>query len=133
MAYDEDLVDRVRTRLPATEGVVELRMFGGWGATIHGNMAVGVLGDDLIVRVGPDRFDELVRKPGARPFDFTGRAMTGWVYVERTAVSNGRALSSWVERGVAFALSLPPKAAGSSRRRSTGQPGSTRPSRPRRR
>jgi hypothetical protein len=117
MAYDQHLVERVRTRLERTEGFVELRMFGGWGATLRGNMAVGVLGDDLIVRVGPDRYDEMLHKPGTRPFDYTGRPMTGWLYVEGAAVANGRALDAWVDRGVAFAASLPPKAAGSKRAR----------------
>ncbi len=111
MAYDDALVDRVRARLGDASGVVELKMFGGWGVTIRGNMAVGVMGRDLIVRVGPDRFDELVTKPGARPFDFTGRPMRGWLYVDGSAVANGRTLNAWIDRGVEFASSLPPKAA----------------------
>jgi hypothetical protein len=111
VTYDEQLADRVRARLQRTEGIVELRMFGGWGATLRGNMAVGVLGRDLIVRVGPDRYDEMVEKPGARPFDFTGRPMTGWVYVDGASLAHGRALGAWVDRGVAFAASLPPRAA----------------------
>jgi TfoX/Sxy family transcriptional regulator of competence genes len=111
VTYDEALVERVRARLGDTAGVVELKMFGGWGVTIRGNMAVGVMDRDLIVRVGPDRFDELVAKPGARPFDFTGRAMRGWVYVDSDAVTNGRSLNAWIDRGVEFACSLPPKKA----------------------
>ncbi len=109
MAYDIRLVERVRVRLARTDGVTELKMFGGWGVTIHGNMAVGVMGDDLIVRVGPDRFDELVRRPGARPFDFTGRPMTGWLFVDQRSVANGRSLGVWVDRGVAYAQNLPRK------------------------
>jgi len=116
MAYDDELVDRVRARLAGTDGVTELQMFGGWGATVHGNMAVGVMDHDLIVRVGPDGYAAALARPGARPFDFTGRAMTGWVYVEAAAITTGRALDRWVRAGVEFAGSLPAKAASPKRR-----------------
>ena len=86
-------------------------MFGGWGVTVNGNMAVGVMGADLIVRVGPDRYAQALARPEVRPFDFTGRPMTGWVFVAGDAVKNGRSLSSWVARGVEYANSLPPKRA----------------------
>jgi TfoX/Sxy family transcriptional regulator of competence genes len=91
------------------DGVVELRMFGGWGVTVRGNMAVGVTDTDLIVRVGPERFEDALGRPGVRPFDFAGRSMTGWVFVAGEAVKNGRSLSTWVGRGVAYASSLPAK------------------------
>jgi TfoX/Sxy family transcriptional regulator of competence genes len=109
--YDDALVERVRARLGDAPSVVELKMFGGWGITIRGNMAVGVMDRDLIVRVGPDGFDELVAKPGARPFDFTGRPMRGWLFVDGKTVTSGRSLNAWVDRGVEYARSLPPKAA----------------------
>jgi TfoX/Sxy family transcriptional regulator of competence genes len=107
--YDDHLAERVRARLDGVEHVVELKMFGGWGVTIRGNMAVGVMNDDLIVRVGPEHFEALLERQGARPFDFTGRAMTGWLYVDGSAVAHGRSLAAWVDRGVAFAQSLPSK------------------------
>ncbi len=50
--------------------------------TVHGNMAVGVIGDDLIVRVGPEHFDDALTRAGVQPFDFTGRPMTGWILVQ---------------------------------------------------
>src|SRR5438067_850257 len=84
-------------------------MFGGWGVTIHGNMAVGVMGDDLIVRVGKPAYEEALKRPGARPFDFTGLAMTGWIYVDAGAIDKTRDLDGWITRGVAFAESLPRK------------------------
>jgi TfoX/Sxy family transcriptional regulator of competence genes len=119
VAYDEDLVARVRERLGSVDGVVELQMFGGWGVTVHGNMAVGVMDRDLIVRVGPDGFDEALARPGVRPFDFTGRSMTGWVFVAPEAVANGRSLNVWVARGVNYASSLPAKSTGTRSRPST--------------
>jgi TfoX/Sxy family transcriptional regulator of competence genes len=112
MAYEAELADRVRERLRGVDGVTELRMFGGWGVTIHGNMAVGVMGQDLIVRVGADAYDDALAKPGARPFDFTGRSMTGWVYVDGNAIVDNRTLTGWIKRGSSYAQSLPPKAGG---------------------
>jgi TfoX/Sxy family transcriptional regulator of competence genes len=109
MAFDPDLVERVRDRLDGTPGLTELKTFGGWGITIHGNMAVGVLEHDLIIRVGPDAYQAALKRPGARPFDFTGRPMTGWVYVDGSAIRGETALARWVDEGLAFATSLPPK------------------------
>jgi TfoX/Sxy family transcriptional regulator of competence genes len=109
MPYDPDLVERVRDCLTDTDRVTELKMFGGWGATVRGNMAVGVMANDLIVRVGPDAYEAALGRAGARPFDFTGRPMKGWVYVEGSALRTARSLGRWVNQGVAFAESLPPK------------------------
>ncbi|MEO8696776.1 MAG: TfoX/Sxy family protein [Acidimicrobiales bacterium] len=123
MAFDEELAGRVRERLVGTDGVVELKMFGGWGVTVCGHMAVGVMDGDLIVRTGPDAFEDALARPGVRPFDFTGRPMTGWVFVAGDAVTNARSLSTWVARGVKYAQGLPPK---SSRKRSTRRPSAKR-------
>jgi TfoX/Sxy family transcriptional regulator of competence genes len=120
MAYEAELADRVRERLRRVDGVSELRMFGGWGVTIHGNMAVGVMGHDLIVRVGADAYDDALAKPGARPFDFTGRSMSGWVYVDSNAIGDNRTLTGWIKRGTSYAQSLPPKAGG--KRKGTASP-----------
>jgi len=116
MAYDDELVNRVRARLTGTDAVTELQMFGGWGVTVHGNMAVGVMNDNLIVRVGRDGYDAALSRPGVRPFDFTGQSMTGWVYVDGSAVATGRTLDRWVRAGVGFAQTLPPKAESTSGR-----------------
>lgn len=124
MAYNQELAERVRERVLGTDGVAELKMFGGWGITIFGNMAVGVMDTDLIVRVGPDSFADALARPGARPFDFTGRAMSGWVYVAGDSVRNGRSLTAWVTRGVTYAQSLAPKSSrkATSTRRQAARP-----------
>ena len=109
VAYDEQLVDRVRARIASIDGLEELSMIGGWGVTVCGNMAVGVMNRDLIVRVGPEAFDDALAKQGVRPFDFTGRPMTGWVFVAADTVANGRSLNAWIARGVEYAQSLPAK------------------------
>jgi hypothetical protein len=112
MAYDEHLAERIQAHLADTPGVAELKMFGGWCATIAGNMAIGVLGDDLIVRVGPAGYEDALARSGVREFDFSGRPMAGWVYVEGATVRTSEALAEWIERGVGFARSLPAKAPG---------------------
>ncbi len=76
---------------------------------LMGNMACGVNKEDLIVRVGPDRYEEALVKAYARPFDMTGRPMTGWVVVAPEGVQSDADLGDWVDQGVEFALSLPPK------------------------
>jgi TfoX/Sxy family transcriptional regulator of competence genes len=111
VAYHAELAERVRKRVSVLDGITELKMFGGWGITIHGNMAIGVMNNDLIVRVGPDNYDAALTRPGARTFDFTGRTMTGWVYVSGSTLADGRTLNRWVDLGTSYAQSLPRKAA----------------------
>lgn len=84
-------------------------MFGGLSFLLDGNLAVGVIGDELIVRVGPDATEEALARPGARLFDFTGRPMTGWITVAPGALAEDGALAEWIDRGLAFAAGLPPK------------------------
>ena len=109
MAYNEKLSQRIHERLADQTGLVEKKMFGGIGFMLRGNMACGVNKDDLIVRVGPERYGQAVIQPHARPFDFTGRPMKGWVMVGPAGYSADEDLRAWIELGVNFALSLPPK------------------------
>jgi hypothetical protein len=110
MAYDEKLAGRVREALGEAPGLVEKKMFGGIGYMVLGNMACGVHGDNLIVRVGPAGYEPALAQPHARPFDLTGRAMKGWVYVDPAGCETAGDLGRWVQLGIDFALSLPPKA-----------------------
>ena len=109
MAYDEKLADRVRRALSGREGLSERKMFGGIAFMLRGNMACGIVKDELMVRVGPERYDDALGRPHARPMDFTGRAMRGMVYVQPDGCRTDEALKLWVEQGLAFAASLPPK------------------------
>ncbi len=74
----------------------------------NGNMALGVIGDRLMVRVGPEAWSAALREPGVSQMDFTGRSMRGMVYVAADALE-GAGLAEWIDRGVALADSLPPK------------------------
>ncbi|MEW6581362.1 MAG: TfoX/Sxy family protein [Actinomycetota bacterium] len=113
MAFDEALAGRVRDLLADHPGFSERKMFGGIGFMLNGNICVGVHGDDLILRHDPDDRDPLLDGADVRPFDLTGRPMNGWVLVA-SAATGGDGLRRWVEKGVAFAGALPPKAPGSS-------------------
>ncbi|MEV5910980.1 TfoX/Sxy family protein [Streptomyces chartreusis] len=109
MAYDEGLAQRIRERLGGRTEITEKRMFGGIAFLVHGNMAVGVSGDDLMVRVGPDGTEAALARPGTRIFDMTGRPMKGWILVAGDALAEDYVLGAWIEEGRAFAAGLPPK------------------------
>jgi TfoX/Sxy family transcriptional regulator of competence genes len=109
MAYDEGLAERIREVLGELPGLVEKKMFGGVGFMLRGNMACGVNGSDLIVRVGPEGYEAALGRPYAGVFDMTGRPMTGWVTVAPEGYEDDAALTGWVKQGVDYALSLPPK------------------------
>jgi len=108
MAYDEALADRVREALEGEEGVTERKMFGGIAFMVDGHMACGIVGDDLMLRLGDERADEALDRPHVRPMDFTGRPMSTMVLVEPAGL-RGAALGTWVGEAVAYARALPPK------------------------
>jgi hypothetical protein len=109
--YDLELADRIRRLVGDVPSLAEQQMFGGLAFLIGGNMAVAASGQGgLLVRVDPAESDELVARGDARLMEMGGRTMRGWLRVDTDDVATDEALSSWVERGVAFASSLPPKA-----------------------
>jgi hypothetical protein len=109
MAYDEHLARRIRDELGSMPGLVEKKMFGGTGFLVQGNMACGVHGDDMIVRVGPAHYEEALARSHVKEFDMTGRPMSGWVMVEPRGVAGDDELRAWVQVGLEYALSLPAK------------------------
>jgi len=109
MAYNETLAQRMREALFDAPDLVEKKMFGGIGFMVRGNMACGVNKDDLIVRVGPDKYQEALDHPHTKVFDMTGRPMTGWIVVLSDGYTSDAELKDWVQQGVDFALTLPPK------------------------
>jgi TfoX/Sxy family transcriptional regulator of competence genes len=108
MAYNLKLAERIRAELGEIP-FVEKKMFGGVGFLVHGNMAVGVYKEDLIVRVPAEKNDKFLKKAGAKPMDITGRPMKGWLMVELEGCKTAKQLSTWIKEGVEFALTLPPK------------------------
>jgi TfoX N-terminal domain len=108
MPYDEKLAGRVRTLLADRDDVSERAMFGGLTFMVAGHMCCGVNKDELIVRLHEDDLDAALGRPHARPMDFTGRPMRGFVTVGPAGL-NGQALKRWVGIAVAHAESRPPK------------------------
>ena len=108
MAYNLKLAEQIRTELGEIP-VVEKKMFGGIGFLIGGNMACGIHKDNMIVRIDPAKQDKLLKKPGAKVFDITGKPMKGWLMVEPEGYKTRKQLSSWVKEGVEFASTLPAK------------------------
>lgn len=109
MAFDEGLAARIRELLGDRLGLTEKRMFGGLAFLLEGNMACGVRGEDLIVRVAAERADAALAEPDARPFDLTGRPMKGWLLVGPNGYAEDDDLRRWVDQGVSYAGTLPPK------------------------
>jgi TfoX/Sxy family transcriptional regulator of competence genes len=109
VAYDEEFADRVREVISARPDVVEKKMFGGLCFLVAGNMACGVLGEDLIVRLDRDESVKALAEPGVRQFDFTGRPARGIVFVSPERTADDESLAGWVEAGAGYAASLPAK------------------------
>jgi len=109
MAFDEAVAGRVREALRGAPSVVEKRMFGGIAFMVRGNMCCGVIGDRLMLRVGPDGYKAALSRPHARPMDFTGKPMKGMVYVESAGFASSGDLKAWIGTAMEFALSLPAK------------------------
>jgi hypothetical protein len=111
MAYDEGLAQRTAEVLDELQlpQLVEKRMFGGVGYMVQGNMACGVNRDQLIVRIGPEHYQEALARPHTKPFDITGRPMRGWVMVGPEGYESDDHLKEWIQHGVDFARTLPPK------------------------
>jgi TfoX/Sxy family transcriptional regulator of competence genes len=109
VAYDQELADRVRELLAPRQAVSEREMFGGIGFMVGGNMACGVHGEQLIVRLGSEEGARALEEETVRPFDLTGRPMKGWILVSPEGTTTDGDLAGWVDAGADFASSLPAK------------------------
>ncbi|MEV4343851.1 TfoX/Sxy family protein [Actinoplanes sp. NPDC049596] len=108
MAYDEVLAQRLRDRLAGDPAMTSRKMFGGFAFFTNGNMTVGVSGDELIVRLGPDGIAAALTRPGVRPFEVGGRTMKGWILVAGDQLDDPE-LDAWIAEAVDYAGALPPK------------------------
>jgi hypothetical protein len=109
MAFDEGLAQRLREILAHRSDISEKKMFGGLAFMLSGHMCVGITGEDLMVRVGPDDHEAALTRPHARVMDFTGRSLKGFVYVGPEGVAADDDLAGWTARAVTYAETLPPK------------------------
>lgn len=111
MAVDEGLAERLHVAFEEVPGAEVKRMFGGLAFMVRGHMTVGVVGEELMVRVGSERHDEALARPFARPMDFTGRPMRGFIYVAPAGFSEDAALQEWIDLALEYTRSLPAKSA----------------------
>jgi TfoX/Sxy family transcriptional regulator of competence genes len=109
MAYDESLVARIRDELAPHGNVTERKMFGGLAFMVAGNVCCGVTGSDLMLRLGAEGADAALEDPHVRPMDFTGRPLSGFVYVAPEATAKAPDLRRWLGRALVFISTLPPK------------------------
>jgi TfoX/Sxy family transcriptional regulator of competence genes len=110
MAYDEQLAARIRAAVDGEDGLTEQRMFGGLGFMVHGNMAVAASSEGgLLLRIDPADADSLTRDDQVRRMEMRGREMNGWLRVDPPALVSEEQLQHWVDIGLTYARSLPPK------------------------
>ena len=98
MAYNEKLADRVREIIASKENnIEEKKMFGGLCFMVNDKMCVGVQQHNLMLRIAPEKFEEALEKEGCRPMEFGGRTMTGFVYVDESALNTKKKLETWLQ------------------------------------
>lgn len=102
MAYNEKLADRVREELASTGKVEEKKMMGGLTFMVNGKMCVGVLNDDLMLRIAPEEYEQALEKTGCREMDFTGKPMKGFVFVNSDGTKSKKSLNDWVSLALTF-------------------------------
>ncbi|GAB2641472.1 TfoX/Sxy family protein [Nocardia goodfellowii] len=110
MAYDDELAERIRELITPGPHLVEKKMFGGLAFMVDGNMAVAASGQGgLLVRVDPKEVDALLAADYVDIMVMGGREAHGWLRVTPEALDDDSILAEWVDRGVTYAKSLPPK------------------------
>jgi flagellar biosynthesis GTPase FlhF len=125
MAFDEGLGHRIREMLNGRRDTHEKHMFGGLAFMVRGHMAVGIVGDVLMVRVGVDDYDAALRAPHARAMDFTGRSLTGFVYVDPPGIEEDEDLRRWLGRALLYNATMPVKLAAPKKKKKKAKKSST--------
>jgi TfoX/Sxy family transcriptional regulator of competence genes len=109
VAYDEDLAARIREILAEAGNLEERKMFGGIAFMVGGHMCCGIIGEELMLRLGAEAAEKALTEAHVRPMDFTGRPMKGYVYVAGPGIRTEAKLRSWLRLGQDFVETLPPK------------------------
>ena len=113
MAFDSGLAERIRDTLRDSFGdmanIQEKKMFGGLAFMSRSYMFVGIVGDNLMARVGAPLYEEMLQRPHVRPMDFTGKPLKGYVYVSPEGFENDADLADWVALCYKFVQTLPEK------------------------
>jgi TfoX/Sxy family transcriptional regulator of competence genes len=109
MAYNEELTQRVRELFAHIPDVREKKMFGSIGFIVNGKLCMGV-GDhadhNMMVRVGPDKYEEALRRAGAAPAIMRGQETPGYVFLVSPAFDTQQDLKYWVDLALEFNKTL---------------------------
>jgi len=119
MSYDERLAERIRRSVLPFADVTEKKMFGGLAFLLDGKMFCGIVKTEMAVRVGPERYEESLKKTHVRPMDFTGRPMKGYVFVEPAGCRTENQVGKWVGLGAEFVGTLLSDSQAKQKRRSS--------------
>ncbi|MGD9304576.1 MAG: TfoX/Sxy family protein [Desulfobacterales bacterium] len=109
MPYNEEIDTRIKNVVSNWKNRDAKKMFGGVCHLLNGNMFCGVYKDYLILRLGGEKAQEVLKSPFARPFDITGKPMKGWVMLEEDGFATANQLKDWLTLAIKFAETLPPK------------------------
>lgn len=132
MSIDEGLAQRVREtllELADFADISERKMFGALMTMVNGHMTCGISGakpggkirprgnaessadasGGLLLRVGANRYEDALADPHCRAMDFSGKTMTGFVYIEPQGLAEDADLRRWLEVSLSFVLAQPPK------------------------
>ncbi|MBI2427580.1 MAG: TfoX/Sxy family protein [Ignavibacteriales bacterium] len=113
MAYDLNLADRIRKMLlDKSVKFKEKEMFGGVAFMVNNKICVGIIKNDLMARIDPEVATAALKKKGARPMDFAGRPMKGYIYVNPAGVDAAKDLKYWID----LCLEFNPKAKSSKKK-----------------
>lgn len=103
MAYDEYLADRIRKGLnDLWIPFIEKKMMGGITFMVDNKMCLGIVKEDLMVRIDPDFHPEAITLPGCRTMDFTNRPMKGFVFVSPDGVDLEEDLDFWIDKALEY-------------------------------
>ncbi len=103
MAYDNLLVDRIEQYLAECKVAFETKkMFGGLCFMIDSKMCLGVESNRIMLRLNPEYYEDYLKKPGAKPMDFTGRPMKGYIYIYDEAYDLDEDLSYWINEALRY-------------------------------
>ena len=116
MTSEEELANSVRSTLKDVGDIREVRMFGGIGFMLNGNMVAAASRRGLLLRVGKERQAEALAQNGARPMVMRGRAMEGYIYLDPPGMSK-QTVQNGLRMAVAYVQTLPPKAKVKAKRR----------------
>lgn len=109
MAFDESVAERGRKLITIRPDVTERKMFGGLAFMVSGNRCVGIVADQLMLRVGPEQYESCLKKPHVRKMDFTGHPMKGMIYLAPASFVKHEDLVHWIDVALCFVQSLPAK------------------------